>query len=31
VLALFAYDHKDKKALGEVDAKICAGPEIWDA
>ena len=31
VLALFAYDHKDEKALGEVDAKICAGPEIWDA
>ena len=31
VLALFACDHKDKKALGEVDAKICAGPEIWDA
>ena len=31
VLAQFPYDHKNEKALGEVDTKICAGPEIWDA
>lgn len=25
------YDRKDVKAIGEVDAKICGGPDIWDA
>ncbi len=25
------YDDKDPEALGEVDDKICGGPEIWDA
>ena len=31
VLAQFDYAHKDPKALGQVDTKVCAGLEIWDA
>lgn len=31
VLAQFDYAHKDKDALGALDSKVCAGPEIWDA
>jgi polyphosphate kinase 2 len=31
VLDQFEYDYKDAKALGTLDPKICAGPEIWDA
>ena len=25
------YEEKDEKAVGEIDQKICGGPEIWDA
>ncbi|WP_439144101.1 polyphosphate kinase 2 [Planktotalea sp.] len=31
VLTQFEYGHKVTNALGSVDPKICAGPEIWDA
>ena len=31
VLHSFDYDRKDAGAIGEIDRKICAGPEIWDA
>ncbi|NDW43472.1 polyphosphate kinase 2 [Ruegeria sp. PrR005] len=31
VLSAIDYDGKDDKAIGQVDTKICGGPEIWDA
>ena len=31
VLHSLDYDGKDPKALGEIDPKICAGPDIWHA
>jgi len=31
VLHALDYDEKDKKAIGEIDAKICGGPDVWDA
>ncbi len=31
VLHRLEYDRKDAKALGEIDEKICGGPEIWNA
>lgn len=31
VLSQFEYEHNDPNALGTLDPKICAGPEIWDA
>ncbi|MEM1004199.1 MAG: polyphosphate kinase 2 [Pseudomonadota bacterium] len=31
VLHALDYDEKDEKAIGEIDASICGGPEIWDA
>lgn len=30
VLHAFDYAHKNDKAIGEIDKKICGGPEIWD-
>ncbi len=27
----FDYPQKDEKAVGEIDTKICGGPDIWDA
>lgn len=31
VLSAIDYDGKDDEAIGQVDTKICGGPEIWDA
>ncbi len=31
VLSQIDYDHKDDKAVGVIDPKICGGPDIWDA
>lgn len=31
LLHRFDYPQKDVKAVGEIDAKICGGPDIWDA
>ncbi len=31
VLHSLDYDEKDEQALGEIDEKICGGPEIWEA
>lgn len=31
VLHSLDYDEKSEKAIGEIDPKICGGPEIWDA
>ena len=31
VLSQIDYARKDPKAVGQLDAKICGGPEIWDA
>ena len=31
VLSQIDYSRKDAKAVGQLDAKICGGPEIWDA
>lgn len=31
VLRAFDYDHKDTRAIGETDGRICGGPDIWDA
>jgi len=31
VLTGLDYSRKDTKALGTVDARICGGPDIWDA
>lgn len=31
VLSHLDYARKDAKSLGEVDSKICGGPDIWDA
>ncbi len=30
MLLALDYDHKDKKALGQCDPKICGGPDLWD-
>lgn len=30
VLSALPYDRKDEAAIGEIDAKICGGPEIWN-
>lgn len=30
VLLHVDYDHKDMSAIGELDSKICGGPDIWD-
>ena len=30
VLHVVDYDHKDPAAIGGIDRKICAGPEIWE-
>ncbi len=31
ILGLVDYEGRDAKALGEVDPRICGGPDIWDA
>lgn len=31
LLHAFDYPKKDAKAVGEIDTKICGGPDIWDA
>ncbi|WP_281994702.1 polyphosphate kinase 2 [Ruegeria faecimaris] len=31
VLHALDYDEKDKNAIGDIDTKICGGPDIWDA
>lgn len=31
VLHHFDYPQKSAKAIGEIDTKICGGPDIWDA
>lgn len=31
VLSQLDYSRKDTKALGQVDPKVCGGPDIWDA
>ena len=31
VLSQIDYARKDPKAVGQLDAEICGGPEIWDA
>ncbi|MFK7869584.1 MAG: polyphosphate kinase 2 [Roseobacter sp.] len=31
VLCALPYDRKDEAALGEIDPKICGGPDIWHA
>ena len=31
VLTALPYARKDEKALGQIDAKVCGGPDIWDA
>ncbi len=31
VLQCFDYPHKNARAIGEIDEKICGGPDIWDA
>ena len=31
VLTQLDYSRKDAKALGQVDPKVCGGPDIWDA
>lgn len=31
VLGTSSYRHRDNKAVGTPDPKICGGPEIWDA
>ena len=31
VLHHFDYPQKNAKAIGEIDRKICGGPDIWDA
>ncbi len=30
VLSALPYDRKNEDAIGEIDAKICGGPEIWN-
>jgi hypothetical protein len=30
VLTQLDYSRKDIKALGQVDPKVCGGPDIWD-
>ncbi len=30
VLHAFDYPYKDGKAIGEIDTKICGGPDVWD-
>lgn len=30
VLHRLDYDRKDAKAVGEIDTRICGGPDIWD-
>ena len=30
VLTQLGYNRKDSKALGQIDPKICGGPDIWD-
>jgi polyphosphate kinase 2 len=30
VLSKIDYTHKDAKAVGQIDPKICGGPDIWD-
>lgn len=31
VLHALDYEEKDKKSIGEVDARICGGPDVWEA
>lgn len=31
VLHALDYEEKDKKSIGEVDARICGGPDMWEA
>ncbi|MBJ6371535.1 polyphosphate kinase 2 [Sedimentitalea arenosa] len=31
VLHALNYDRKDHKALGEIDTRVCGGPDLWDA
>lgn len=31
VLTQLDYSRKDAKAIGQVDPKVCGGPDIWDA
>jgi polyphosphate kinase len=31
LLSSFDYPQKDAKAIGEIDRRICGGPEIWNA
>ena len=31
VLSAIDYDHKDAKAVGSIDDRICGGPDIWHA
>jgi polyphosphate kinase 2 len=31
VLLALPYDQKDEKAIGDLDPKVCGGPDIWDA
>lgn len=31
VLHQIDYKNKDKKAIGDIDSAVCAGPDIWDA
>lgn len=31
VLHRFDYDHKDEKAIGKIDTKICGGLDVWNA
>jgi polyphosphate kinase len=30
VLTKLDYARKDAKAVGQIDPKICGGPDIWD-
>ncbi|NOD83599.1 MULTISPECIES: polyphosphate kinase 2 [unclassified Ruegeria] len=31
VLHALDYDEKDEKSIGEIDARICGGPDMWEA